>query len=476
MTSLSALQRTAILAVLSAMALAVLDAGVVNVALPNLAAHFQAPPSDTILIVSAYQAALLVGLLPSAHIAGRYGDRRIFTAGIGLFCGASLLCALAPSLPLLIAARILQGLGAAAIMALGVALLRAALGNDRLGAGIAWNALTVALCSAAAPTIGAAILSLAPWPGLFLAGLPVGAAAMLASRALPKDQGKRSAVDTPSIALHIATVILFVVAFKVAATQALLAITLAFSAVPFVAILVRRARCQRAPMLPIDLLGLRAFAVQMGASICCFIGQSIGLVALPFHLQAALSHDLLTMALVISCWPLGVACTSLVVGRVKCGLKPAAQCIAGGAILGAGLLLLASLPLFAGAFPLAASTALCGVGFGLFQLANNRTLFLAAPLERAAAAGGLQGTARLAGQTTGTLITALLFALGSTALAPPAGLAIAAMFALAAALLAGLGATHSLPIRDMSVHEHCPPQQPFIPPPAPAPCCAPRGR
>jgi len=265
---------------------------------------------------------------------------------------------------------------------------------------------------------------------------------MLAARALPKDQGKRDVVDAPSIALHTAAVILFVVALKVAATQALLATTLAFLAVAFVATLVRRARSQRAPMLPIDLLGLRSFAVQMGASICCFIGQSISLVALPFHLQAALSHDLLKMGLVISCWPLGVACTSLLVGRMKCGLKPAVQCMAGGVILGTGVLLLASLPLSASAFPLAASTALCGVGFGLFQLANNRTLFLAAPLERAAAAGGLQGTARLAGQTMGTLIMALLFASGSTSLAPRAGLALAAMFALAAAVLAGLGATH----------------------------------
>lgn len=440
MSRLSALQRTAALAVLAAMALAVLDAGIVNVALPNLAAHFQAPPSDTILLVSAYQAALLAALLPSAHIAARFGARRIFTGGIGLFCGAAFLSALAPSLPLLIAARIAQGLGAAAIMALGVALLRAALGSDRLGSAIGWNALTVALCSAAGPAVGAAILSVAPWPWLFLAGLPFGAAALIASRALPKDRHTRGPVDMPSIALLAATVILCVIAAEVAPHRAYLAMIFGFSAAPFLAILVRRARSRCAPMLPIDLLGRRSFAVQAGASTCCFIGQSIGLVSLPFHLQTVLSHDLLRTGLVISCWPVGVACTSLVAGRTMRGLDPASQCVAGGAILGAGLLLLASLPSSQSAFSLAAGAAACGAGFGLFQLANNRTLFFAAPPERTAAAGGLQGTARLVGQTTGTLTTSLIFTLGSAALAPRAGLAAAGLFALAAAILVGIGA------------------------------------
>ena len=71
MSSLSASQRIATFAVLAAMAVAVLDAGIVNVALPDLSARFHTSPSDTTLVVSAYQAALLVGLFPAAHIAGK---------------------------------------------------------------------------------------------------------------------------------------------------------------------------------------------------------------------------------------------------------------------------------------------------------------------------------------------------------------------------------------------------------------------
>jgi len=438
MISLSARERIATLAVLAAMALAVLDMGMVNVALPLLAARFAAAPSEAILVVGAYQAALLVGILPSAHIADRIGLRRIFVAGLALFCGASLLCALAPSLPLLIAARVLQGLGAAAVMALGVALLRAALGVDRLGSAIAWNALVVAVSSAAGPTIGAMILSFASWSWLFLAGLPLGGAALLAARALPSGPAARGAVDGPAIALHAATVILFFVAAKAAATDGALSTILACSALPLVVLLTRRARRQQAPMLPADLLGRPSFAMQAGASVCCFIGQSLGLVALPFHLQMARPDDLLVIGLVVTCWPIGVAATSLVAIRMT-GLNPKTQCVAGGAILASGLSLSACLPLQGSVVAVMACAALCGVGFGLFQLANNHVLFLAAPAGRAAAAGGIQGTARLTGQTTGTLIMALIFSWSSSALAPRTGLAIGAAFALAAAMLAARG-------------------------------------
>lgn len=330
MSRLSASQLFSTAAVLAAMALTVLDAGVINVAVPTLSAHFQAAPSHAVLVVSTYQAALLVGLLPAAHIAGRFGNRRVFAGGVGLFCVAAIMCALAPTLPLLIATRAVQGLGAAAVMALGVALLRDALGSERLVSAIAWNALTVSASSAAGPTVGSAMLSVAAWPWLFLTGLPLGVAAMLACRALPKSDETGKAIDALSIALHAAAVILLVTAAMLAAKLLLLAIALAGTAAALLAVLVRRARAQHAPMFPADLLGQPAFAIQASAAVCCFIGQSVALVALPFHLQRALSDELLAMGLVITCWPLGVACTSFVAGWVNHRPDRATQCAAGG--------------------------------------------------------------------------------------------------------------------------------------------------
>ncbi len=138
----------AIAAVLGAMSMVVLDAGMANVALPTLAQAMGASPADAVLVVTAYQTALVMALLPCAAVGERFGNRRVFRGGVGLFVVASILCAASPSLPWLIGMRFLQGLGGAAVMALGVALVRASVSPRELGAAIGWNALTVALSSA----------------------------------------------------------------------------------------------------------------------------------------------------------------------------------------------------------------------------------------------------------------------------------------------------------------------------------------
>jgi DHA2 family multidrug resistance protein-like MFS transporter len=183
------------------MALVVVDAAMVNVALPSVAESLDITPAMSVRIVLAYQTALVVALLPAAALAESVGYRRTFSAGLALFIAASLLCANASSLEWLVAMRFVQGLGGAAIMALGIALLRQTLPSTRMGAAIGWNALTVAIASAAGPLLGALIVSYAGWQWLFLAHLPLGLLAAAASRALPPIAGTRGGLHLASIAL-----------------------------------------------------------------------------------------------------------------------------------------------------------------------------------------------------------------------------------------------------------------------------------
>lgn len=435
--SMTARERTTAVAVLAAMALVVLDAGLLNVALPTIAESLGETAARTILTVSAYQTALVVGLLPCAHLAERLGYRRLFVGGLALFSAASVLCALAPSLPLLVAARVLQGLGGAAVMSLGIALLRFALGPDRLGEAIGWNALTVALCSAAGPIVGASILSVAPWPWLFLAKLPISALALATTPALPKIEPTRLSIDVPGILLHGLAASLILIATESAMSRPVLAIILIAMAVAFAVLLIRRERGRQAPIWPIDLLALRSFRVSVAASICCFTAQSAGLLALPFYLQLGLGHGPVIAGLVLTCWPLSVAATGPFANRLAQRFGSALLCATGGAVLGLGLLLSALWPA-QDAVMLAIGATLAGLGFGLFQVPNNRILFLTAPPERSAAAGGMQGSARLIGQTLGALLMGLLFASASAVDAARAGLALAAIFAIIASLVSAL--------------------------------------
>ena len=204
----------AVAAVLLAMALVVIDAGMVNVALPSIVRDLEITPAMSVRIVLAYQIALVVALLPAAALAEIIGYRRTFSAGVVLFIAGSFLCAAAPSLTWLIAMRFVQGLGGAAIMALGIALLRQSLRASRMGAAIGWNAMTVAIGSAAGPVIGALIISSAAWQWLFVVHLPLGFLALGFSRALPVIAGSRGRLDLVSIALNVLAFVSFIMGMQ----------------------------------------------------------------------------------------------------------------------------------------------------------------------------------------------------------------------------------------------------------------------
>jgi DHA2 family multidrug resistance protein-like MFS transporter len=420
------------------MALVVLDAGIANIALPTIGASFAAAPRQAILVVSAYQLALVMALLPCAHAAERFGYRMLFVLGLCLFAGASLLCALSSSLAMLVVARFVQGLGGAAIMALGIALLRFALGPDRLGSVISWNALTVALCAAAAPLAGALILSIGSWPWLFLINAPIAAIAIAAAPALPRVAPTRPAIDWAGVALLASAVGLFFAAAELNAVKPTAAMICAGAAAAGATLLVRRDRGRDGPVLPIDLIALRPLRIASTASFLCFVGQSAGLLALPFYMQLGLGCSAVGVGLVMICWPLTVALTSRFAHGLAERLGSAIPCAAGALLLAGGLLVSALWPVQGNIVPLAVGAGLSGVGFGLFQVPNNRTMFLTAPVDRSAAAGGLQASARLAGQTAGSVITGLLFASLPVAIAPRFGLGLGALFALGAALVSAL--------------------------------------
>ena len=420
------------------MVLAVLDAAIANVALPTMAQSLQVTPGMAVWIITAYQTALVMGLLPCAALGESWGYRRVFTVGAALFTAASVLCALSPSLPWLVAARFLQGLGGAAIMALGIALLRLVVPQRQLGAAIGWNALAVALASAAGPTIGAVLLSAASWPWLFALNLPLGGLVLFASRALPDHTGTARPIDRVSVALNAGAFAALVVGAEMLVEQPWLAAALLAAAAIGLTLLVRREMPRQAPLIPLDLLRAGSFRISVVASVCCFAGVTMGLLALPFYLQHSLGLGTLMTGLYMTPWPLTVAIAAPLAGYLANRVATAWLCAAGGASLALGLAATSLWPLQGNALPLVPLTMLCGLGFGLFQVPNNRNMLLSAPSERAGAAGGMQATARLTGQTAGGIVMSLLFTLAPVESAPRVGLGIGAVLTLVAAFVSVL--------------------------------------
>lgn len=425
----------AVAAILVAMVLVVLDAAIANVALPAIARSLGVMPGLAVWVVTAYQLGLVVALLPAAAYGERLGYRRVFASGTALFVGASVVCALSPSLTWLVLARFAQGMGGAAIMALGMASLRMVVPQARLGAAIGWYAMTIALSSAAGPTLGAAILSIASWPWLFMVNLPLGAAVLLAARALPAAAGETArGVDVLSVALNACAFAGLVSAAELASSKPCVAVGLLLVAVLFAALLVQRELRSSAPLVPLDLLRYPPFGISILASILCFTGQGAGLLALSFYLQYVCALPPLTTGLYLTPWPLAVAVAAPLAGRLADRILTSRLCLAGGLLLAAGLGAAAISPLRGNPLALGCCAMACGLGFGMFNVPNNRNMFLSAPRDRSAAAGGLQALARLVGQTSGAVIMSLLLGLMPLDVACRMGLALGA----AAAFVAGL--------------------------------------
>ncbi len=426
----------AVLAIALALIMAVLDSAIANIALPTIARDLHVTEAASIWVVNAYQLAVTMFLLPLASLGEIVGYRRVHICGLALFVVASLLCALSGTLLLLTLARVLQGLGAAGMMSVNVALIRFVFPRHRLGSGIGMNAMVGSVATAVGPTVASAILSVAHWPWLFAVNVPIGLFALAVSwRALPYTAAASTRFDIASAVLCAVTFGLLITGVDgLAHGQAgmLVAAELVGMLVAGAA-LVRRQTTLTSPLLPVDLLRVPLFALSVTGAICCFAAQGLAYVAMPFLLQNTLGFSQVGTGLLLTPWPLAVALISPLAGRLSDRFPPPILGSIGLAGMAVGLVLMATLPAHPSDLAIIWRTGLCGLGFGFFNSPNNRAMISSAPPHRSGGASGMVATARLLGQTTGAALVALCFELAPLHGAPIA-LLVGAAFAGAAAL------------------------------------------
>jgi len=405
-------RRRAMLAIAVAVTMAVLDSAVANIALPAIARQLGVAPAASVWVVNAYQLAIVVLLLPLATLGERIGYRRVYIGGLALFTLGSLACAMSGSLATLIAARVAQGLGAAGIMAVNGALVRFTYPQKSLGHGVGLNALVVSVAGAVGPTVASGILAVGPWQWLFAVNVPIGVANIaFAARVLPWSTLSDKALDWLSAGLSALAFGLFFIGADTLTHGAPgpLGVLEVAAGVLAGIVLVLRERHVARPLIPIDLLRIRVFALSTLTSICSFAAYTLAFIALPFWFQAALHRDQVQTGLLMTPWPVGVGLVAPLAGRLADRVPAAILGTAGLLVLACGLWLMSRLPADASTLSILWRMALCGLGFGFFQAPNNRTMLGSAPRERAGAAGGMLATARLTGMTVGASLTALVF-------------------------------------------------------------------
>ena len=444
----------AIAAVSFGTALVVIDGAIATVALPTIAEDLKVDGSAAVLVVTIYQLVLVMTLLPFSTLGDRVGHRRLYQYGQMIFTIASLLCFFARSLPFLLVIRAVQALGAAAALSVSSALVRSIYPSKQLGRGLGVNSVVVSVSAAAAPTLGGFILALGPWPWVFASAVPFAIVSLLLGRTLPDPQPRSEPFDVLAAVLCAAMFGLVIAGLEsgVHGDSPVISVAIVATGVIVGILFVRRELHEARPIMPVDLLGRPVIALSMVGAFAAFVGSMVLILTMPFRLQHVYGFSPSEVGTMLAPWPLTTMFVAPISGMLSDRYPAGILGGIGMSVAVVALLCLAWLPPDPHYWDIGWRMALCGAGFGLFLSPNSRLVVGSAPLERAAAAGGLISTTRMVGQTLGATAVAALLALNLGN--GPAPALCAAGLALVAGLcsIARLNPTIRTRDADMMVH------------------------
>ena len=382
---------------------------VVNVALPSIGHDLHGGVAGLQWTVDAYTLSFAGLLLTGGALAERLGGRPVFTGGTALFALASAACGLAPSMSVLIAARFVQGAGAAALVPSSLVLLQAAFPAraDRSRALGAWGSVG-GIGAASGPVIGGLLVSGWSWRGVFFINLPVALAILvLAGRAVPASERGTRAVDLPGQLLSITALALLTAALVQAgrdgwAAPAILA-RFALAAVAATAFVLTERR-RRAPMLPPGLFRVTEFRSGTLVGLLINLGFYGQLFVMSLYFQDIRGYPALRTGLALLPEAALLVIGSTLSGRIMARTGPRTPMLAGAAGLGGIAAAVTTAP-----YPvLAVAMGTAGFGMSMVMPAATAAVMEAAPPDRGGIASGVINAARQAGGVLGVALLGTL--------------------------------------------------------------------
>jgi EmrB/QacA subfamily drug resistance transporter len=308
--------------------MAALDTVVVSTALTTIHRDLHASVEQLEWTVNGYNLSFAVLLITGAALGDRFGRRRLYAAGLALFAGASAASALAPSVGWLVAARVLQGAGAALIVPIGLTLLSAAFPPEKRGAAIGLFSAITGISVAAGPLVGGAVVQGLAWQWIFWINVPIGlVAAILVLRQLPESFGPNTSLDIPGLVLITAGTLGIVWGLVRGNTagwaSAEVATALVAGSLLVAAFLAWEQRA-RWPMIPLRLFQNRAFSAGNAAMFCTFASLFAAVFFFAQLLQSGLGYGPLATGLRLFPWTVTFITVAPIAGNLadRIGERP----------------------------------------------------------------------------------------------------------------------------------------------------------
>ncbi|HEX8042693.1 MFS transporter [Candidatus Deferrimicrobium sp.] len=394
-----------------------LDASVVNTVLPVIRQEYHVPVGVIQWVSTTYLLIMGSLLLTFGRLGDLRGHKRVYLAGLVVFVPASVLCGISPSVEMLIAARVLQGIGAAIVVSTAPAILIGSVHPSRMGQALGLQAAMTSIGLALGPSLGGWLTDQWGWRTIFFMNVPLGMTAFaIGLRHIPEEPSPPSREET----FDRVGAFLFLGAFlalQVALSRGndwgwlsapTLGVFAGSAALGF--LFLRQENTAKSPMLHLALFGNRLFSFSVGSALVNYVCMASVLFLVPFYLIQGRGFPAAKAGIIMSAQFLSMIVTAPASGRIADRVGSRGPATTGMAILAAGLFILSAMN---GETPLhlvVIGLVVTGVGVSIFATPNNSAMLGAAPPGRKGIASGILATSRLLGMATGISIAGAILA------------------------------------------------------------------
>ena len=395
--------------------LATIDGSIVNVSLPTMERSFHTDFALVQWVVLAYLLTVTTLMLGIGRLADIYGKKPIYTTGFIVFTMGSVLCGLSPTIYSLIGFRVVQAVGAAMIMALGMAIVTEAFPRSERGRALGMVGTIVSVGIMVGPTLGGLIIQNLSWHWIFFVNLPIGIiGTLMVARYVPsfKLPGGQRFDYWGAIALCVSLLSLLValtLGQRNGFGDSNVLILIGLFMILLVTFIFIELRTEQ-PMIDLRIFHNSLFSVSLTSGFIVFICLSGSLILMPFYIQNVLGYDVQQTGLLMATVPVALGVVAPISGALSDRFGSRLITVVGLVVLSIGFLGVSSLNAETTTLGYVLSFLPVGIGMGIFQSPNNSAIMGATPRDRLGIASGMLAVTRTLGQTTGIAVLGALWA------------------------------------------------------------------